>query len=746
MKSMRFKKLLSAFLAAVFLVTAGVSPASAGTVHAAASQNSKAASTDAAGKIILTGLTISHLETPIPGDPLDGTASVTSLEGVTWDIPVIWMDAAGNIMSGNAKSGIVYYPVFVMYFPQGYTHAQSTEGRSYDLKLPAYALSLYGTAGPVSVSDLARGLTYVMPAPQTLDLAPHDAAKSSDFQRGLSDIGIASPAPPEERSSHHSNRSSSPIGTQDGTPALLPYLVRIHCTPEVISHFSAEILDEFVSVVRYKLIPQAVNLLQEKFPASFGSAAPDVDISSEIGLEIDYLDDMYYGYNTRSWSTTDPGNFKQKIILNYKTITELNRTLDQIFFLCSHEMIHAYMSDYTRYGMAASGLDRFPLWFREGTASCCESNFNNRVWFFRTLQVDSSNEAWAYKVDYDPVSVLDHYVNPRDYARLGSAIFDFGSPDAGTYTPYLSGYLATVYLSSLAAVEYTDHTSADLYDSSTNTYQMDVIRSGLDQILLKLHQNKSLDEIIREISNNVYASTQDFTDRFVKGTINENGTYSGDTDSLQFVTNYLNFLEDSTGYQPLGSILQQDQTPVCPFDPDTEATSDFFQVVDSRDPVLSTADPEIAWSTGGTSVQGSPSTYYIGAGTSGSPCEAACAPERSEETLDLAGDRSIESDEKDSGVQDVSGSYENEKNTDGMQDAQDSFENDKEKAKPEACASAESDIRAEAESDANAETGSDASSETSAGSNSNESSGTDGGADSGSDSGADADTEAGADT
>ena len=44
----------------------------------------------------LTGLEILDLSEPVAGKPLDPKATVRSAEGVTWEIPVVWIDEDGK--------------------------------------------------------------------------------------------------------------------------------------------------------------------------------------------------------------------------------------------------------------------------------------------------------------------------------------------------------------------------------------------------------------------------------------------------------------------------------------------------------------------------------------------------------------------------------------------------------------------------------------------------------------------------
>ena len=63
-------------------------------------------------EIPVSGLVISGVEQPEAGKPLDNSATVTSAEGIQWEIPVIWYTADGRAAT-IAESGITYRPPFV---------------------------------------------------------------------------------------------------------------------------------------------------------------------------------------------------------------------------------------------------------------------------------------------------------------------------------------------------------------------------------------------------------------------------------------------------------------------------------------------------------------------------------------------------------------------------------------------------------------------------------------------------------
>ena len=594
---------------------------------------------DESGNIALTGLSLIDVEEPREGKALDDRAKITTAQGISWEIPVLWVDPAGNPVETFSEESICF-PIFVVYVPTGYSIKTSTADGSFTIYLPEFVKNLYGDRdGSLFVSDPALGFLCITPVPLKFDLSIRFSSQAPDsFAVPLDEMNDATnPQYPEESDDDSSDSQDpyrEPIDPDDPNKDPtdeLPYLVRIHCDKSAIEMYDAEFLNEFATLLRYTIIPQAAKLLEESFPKSFGSAIPDKEIGTQIGLNIYYNTTDYggkeedrsnlVGFVTARYSVPTTDFFQYIVCVNagapFFTATSISeksiqRGTDgkwvlmeggrhQMENILLHELFHAYMFDYNRYGMF---FDKFPIWFKEGSASAVHNDFQYRVNFFRMLQVDNSTDSWAYKMDYDTEHVLSNYIIPSNQDEPVCNDIEQTLDQPHAYTNYVSGYLASVYLAGLAGVKYCDYTSEDLHDIQNNVYNMDVIRAGLDEILYQLHNNVSLDTIISEISadlpDGAYKDTDDFTKRFVKGVTDENGVYQGDQSSLQFVTDYLNFLEDSTAMQPNGSILRQDQGFLSPLGNEI-VKSTFFTIVDSRTLVPSTAEYTTAMDTAGKS-------------------------------------------------------------------------------------------------------------------------------------------------
>ncbi len=598
---------------------------------------------DESGNIALTGLSLTDVEEPREGKALDDRAKITTDQGVSWEIPVLWIDSAGNPVETFSEE-TTCFPIFVVYIPTGYSIKTSASDGSFAIYLPEFVKNLYGDRdGSLFVSDPSLGFLCITPVPLRFDLstrfsnqAPDSFAVPLNEKKDSTDQQYPEETDDDSSDSQEPHRETIDPDDPNKDPAdELPYLVRIHCDKSAIEMYDAEFLNEFVTLLRYTIIPQASKLLEESFPKSFGSAIPDEEIGTQIGLNIYYNTTDFRGreedwsggsafldgknssstatymytflVNTGAIFITDSGvveNIIQQDDNGKWTLVEGGRKALENIIL--HELFHAYMYDYNHTGMSTSAKtgDLFPFWFTEGTASSVQNVFQSRVTFFRYLQVDNVRDTWAYKMDYDTEHVLSRYLDtvlhgPTQDYTICNDIEQTLNEDLASAN-YVSGYLASVYLAGLAGVKYCDYTSEDLHDTQNNIYNMEVIRAGMEEILSQLHNNKSLDTIISEISDGAYNDTDDFTKRFVKGIQDEQGVYQGDQSSLQFVADYLNFLEDSTTMQPNGSILRQEQGYVSPLT-DEVVKSTFFNVVDSRTYVPSTADYTTALDTAGKS-------------------------------------------------------------------------------------------------------------------------------------------------
>ena len=176
---------------------------------------------------------------------------------------------------------------------------------------------------------------------------------------------------------------------------------------------------------------------------------------------------------------------------------------------------------------------------------------------------------------------------------------------------YVSGYLACLYLADL---EYREREGAGAVtfrqNGETETISSERLREGLSGILSRLHRGDTLDEVICEISGGAYGNTKDFTERFIKGTRNEETQdYSGDPESLQFCVGFLNYMSRLDAMDPethpAGSVLMDDfgSTRPTPLEKDKAAASDCYRIIEENTLTVSTVSCENV-KDGGTSYSG----------------------------------------------------------------------------------------------------------------------------------------------
>ena len=646
-------------------------------VNAAEGVKSENASTQ------LTGLRITDLDKPVAGKTLDLKARIRTSENVTWEIPVIWIDDLGNTVY-EAVPGRKYYPSFVFYLPMGYSINTNAPGEQLGVKLPDFLVELFGSS-VAFIGDAEKGITYITYIPSYVAATVSRSSETSQaapagiVTNPRTDIGIAQPASEKDPYSdeHHSDdevKKESVISSGSGSSYnnVIPYdpyrQVRIHCSEEVIEKMGVEALNELITIVKNKLEPQAVNLLSNSFEAYKSNPSA---LGKQIGLYVYYKSGSVDNGN----GTTDPtpagalayvsggyinnvgGEDIYKYVIGLDTDTFMvqdpntgnwqikESEKDNLDNTIVHEMMHAFMDDYTRRGMCDSN-DGFPFWFMEGIASTVENVYQYRSYLFQTLgEVKTGNEV-KYKFDKDdknrylPVDPETDYRIPYSDSSILNKYTDGSLKDSYRYdlslsheventgSAYVAGYLAVVYLGYLTALHEGRDNIVIAPDYEEGIYphiNIDAIRYGTSRILEMLHEGRSLDSIISDISSrpgenngSYYVSTNEFQTAFIKGTGEEsntrtirtaqNGTSENVLGSLAFCNYLLNFLEDNSYKEgdctalATGSILSADQHINSPLDWTKNASSDLYKILDTNGYVASTVSDEVAFdNTGGTS-------------------------------------------------------------------------------------------------------------------------------------------------
>ena len=398
----------------------------------------------------------------------------------------------------------------------------------------------------------------------------------------------------------------------------MPGEVAVHCDESALRVLDAETLSSIIDLVKYRLQPQSVNLLLAGFPA-FAEAARMNQLGREIGfnvccesleeglaaVQIYYTGDEYNDYhlsyrvsmNLLSIAVVDeeenpvfdPMTGNLILTTDEKAFTELESTI-------THEMMHAFMFDYNRSGMTGfSDMDSdlteeeedyyeeatvLPTWFKEGYAVAVENEYA-----YRREEFDRLSYMGGGRYSEWVTPEILRYAFDTDYFQRSPGGEEFWYPYDLSWNPYVTGYLACIYLGDLAANSeglssyYIDENGREALDSS-------VIRYGLNAILRMLHEGTPLDDIISDISGGEFYDTEDFEDSFI----------TESDDSAWFCCTYLNYMrtlsrDGSRLNLPSGSVL-------IPFDADVRSTIDrtqtasapVYRMAETNDYVPSTAD------------------------------------------------------------------------------------------------------------------------------------------------------------
>ncbi len=447
-----------------------------------------------------------------------------------------------------------------------------------------------------------------------------------------------------------------------------PYrLVDLYCSQSAKDALGEEQLQALVSLIVTSIEPQAVNRLIECFPC-FQDAAANDEIGREIGLYIYYgtgdqdgiaehenvapgayayvcggpeleEEESVYKYmicmDAESLSTVD-GNS-----VSYATLDLEGQTRSLVDTIFCHELFHAFMDDYNRVGMSGytdlaaylystdeelTEEDRlalveettFPSWFTEGLAGCVGHIYPADLEMFQNYHYDPDTQQFLDICTSDQLC--------RMYARMGieegtgeerydlETIAEDETGERTVAATYVSGYMACLYLADLSCRK-MDGSGALTFDEKGKVVSMssEKLRKGLSEILFRLHRGETLDEVIRELSDAAYDNTKVFTERFIKGTMNEETLeYNGDPESLAFCVAYLNYMNRMDAMDPethpAGSLLMDDfgSLQPTPLDKDAVTDSDFYRIIEKNILTVSTVSSDKV-KDGGTSYSGNDS-------------------------------------------------------------------------------------------------------------------------------------------
>ena len=545
---------------------------------------------------VVSGITIGDVTAPKEGTRLDDKAVVTTAEGDTWEIPVIWIGENLKPDTGLAGKGS-YLPVLAYVVPEQYTiSSNDATGRGYKITLSEDLLKLFGEEKIISIYENKTGITFILPAKLKDLYAQKGTVKNPTDAAGGEIVPDDQIAPfeddePEEETEEEAEEEEEPEEPEEEEEEQeqeqeekYSHLVNVHCDSNAKKALTESDLEFLADLVVNILHPQAVNLLIEKFPA-FRDAADNNKLGEYLTVIVGYEEgndavgyarhgrltkEQYgdykfvYSFTVNASELTDHKEDDKAIItrdFNSKAMRDLSNTI-------IHELFHCVTYDYNRPGLTGylytdeglkdyteTSLVRLPDWFIEGTASSVENNWQYRHDVFNILCApsessdDSNLKKQLVKKYVDGVyhkNDQDQWVCDQNFDIEFSNGKDRGGRDCNSATSrYVSGYLACMYLYELAAAKDPAIGSSRSVVGENVVFSSEKLRLGMNSILERMHKGETMDQVINSISGGAYKDTAAFEALFIKGAPDpEDGKYflDGDEKSVDFVYNFMNYM------------------------------------------------------------------------------------------------------------------------------------------------------------------------------------------------------------
>lgn len=439
---------------------------------------------------VVSGITIGDVTAPKEGTRLDDKAVVTTAEGDTWEIPVIWIGENLKPDTGLAGKGS-YLPVLAYVVPEQYTiRSNDATGRGYKITLSEDLLKLFGEEKIISIYENKTGITFILPAKLKDLYAQKGTVKNPTDAAGGEIVPDDQIAPfeddePEEETEEEVEEEEEPEEEEEEQEESYSHLVNVHCDSNAKKALTESDLEFLADLVVNILHPQAVNLLIEKFPA-FRDAADNNKLGEYLTVIVGYeegndavgyarrgrlTEEKYgdykfvYSFTVNASELTDHKEDDKAIItrnFNSKAMRDLSNTI-------VHELFHCVTYDYNRPGLTGylytdeglkdyteTSLVRLPDWFIEGTASSVENNWQYRHDVFNILCAPSESsddinlKKQLVKKYVDGVyhkNDQDQWVCDQNFDIEFSNGKDRGGRDCNSATSrYVSGY-SGVYVS-----------------------------------------------------------------------------------------------------------------------------------------------------------------------------------------------------------------------------------------------------------------------------------------------------------
>ena len=540
----------------------------------------------------VSGITIGDVDAPKEGVRLDEKAVVTTAEGETWEIPVIWIGEDLKPDTGLAGKGS-YLPVLAYVVPDEYTVKSSdVSGRGYKITLSEDLLKLFGENKIISVYESKSGITFILPA-KLKDLFAKKGTVKNPTDEGGNEIVPADQVAPfeeeaeeepaqeqeeeteqeeEEPEQEEEEEEEEKPQEEDDEEETYSRIVNVHCDANAKEALSASDLEFLADLVVNTLQPQAVNLLIEKFPA-LKTAAANKEIGNYLAVVVSYnKDTSAYGYSSRGNVDDDTyPNYKfvYSLTVNSNQLTEHtedgktviardtgSKALTDLANTIVHELFHCVSYDYNRPGLTGLLYDgntlqeyssdvEFPVWFKEGTASTVENNWQFRQGSLKIMRTPFGAD--SPQDNYSKDLLVQRYVGADVGGEYTSNYnYDIGGNDSLNY--YVGGYLACMYLYELAASGDSSIGTSISESGGNIVVSSEKLRLGMNSIIERMHKGETLDQVINSISAGIpggaYKDTADFEARFIKGVKDEDGKYdlAGDPASVDFVYEFMSYM------------------------------------------------------------------------------------------------------------------------------------------------------------------------------------------------------------
>lgn len=225
----------------------------------------------------LSKLKLDGVEAPRVGSALDDMAVVSTAEGESWEVPVLWID--GDLeLATQAEEGKTYLPAIAFFVPAGFSIQQTDMAGGFAVELSDSLIELFGGEDVVAMYDDASEVTYVLPMslryyfggrPVSTGLgAGLASALSAPLQgaQALQEAVGTEAYVPSDAASVPTPDAYIP-GEGADAPAEQALLVDVYCAQTITDSLANDDLASLVELVVTRIQPEAVQLLRENYPS-----------------------------------------------------------------------------------------------------------------------------------------------------------------------------------------------------------------------------------------------------------------------------------------------------------------------------------------------------------------------------------------------------------------------------------------------------------------------------------------------